>query len=194
MTRTRQAYSYSCVMAVLPEPLAARLRGFSALIPDVDVYDDESGEKGREDDPHITLKYGLHTEDPDEVWNLFRGMEPAEVTLGDISAFVQPDYIVLKVEVESPDLHRFNRMVSKNLECTDTFRDYRPHATLAYMRHNSMDPYYWRRYCCGMFTGERVLIDRLRFTTADGRESWFPFPTTMEYRVARSFRAVHQVS
>ena len=53
--RSIEAYSYGCVMAVLPEPLAEKVRGFAALIPDEDLYDDGSGEHGREDQPHVTV-------------------------------------------------------------------------------------------------------------------------------------------
>ena len=63
----REAYSYSCVMARLPEPLASMIREIAEEIPDSLVHDDGSNEQGREDEPHVTVKYGLHTEDPEEV-------------------------------------------------------------------------------------------------------------------------------
>ena len=44
------------------DEVAKRVMAFADLIPDEDLWDDGSGENGREDMPHCTVKYGLHTE------------------------------------------------------------------------------------------------------------------------------------
>ena len=99
---------------------------------------DDLHEKGLEDELHVTLKYGLHTEDPKDVHQLLRGSGPVEIRLGPTSIFeVKKDheaYDVVKVSVDSPDLHRLNTLISESLECTDTFPEYVPHITLAYVK------------------------------------------------------------
>ena len=54
-------------MMKLPKAMADKVRALSAAIPDELIHDDADGELGREDDPHVTVKYGLHTGDTDEV-------------------------------------------------------------------------------------------------------------------------------
>jgi hypothetical protein len=57
-----EPHDYSTVMFVLPGEFAADVLALTDAIPD-----DELADKGREDQPHITVKYGLHTNDPEEV-------------------------------------------------------------------------------------------------------------------------------
>lgn len=90
---------------------------------------------GRETEPHVTVKYGLHTRVPEEVEQLVRSFPPVTIRLGLTSVFQNPgkDYDVVKIDVDSPDLMRLNRLLSK-LPHTDSFPVYRPHITLAYVK------------------------------------------------------------
>jgi 2'-5' RNA ligase len=163
------------------------MRGFSSLIPDRDIYQSPSGEHGREDSPHVTVKFGLHTDNQEEVWSLFRGRDTVEVTLGQITSFVNQDYVVLKIDIESKGLRELNRVISEELRCTDKFPEYKPHATLAYLKHRPNDPDYWKKYCCGMFAGERTYIDKFLFSTPSGKKSWHKAPVSLAAKVASSF-------
>jgi hypothetical protein len=61
---------YSCLMLTLPPELAAKVKTLADAIEDADLYHGEDGEEGkygRERDPHITVKYGIHTDDPVEL-------------------------------------------------------------------------------------------------------------------------------
>jgi 2'-5' RNA ligase len=196
--RSIEAYSYGCVMAVLPEPLAEKVRGFAALIPDEDLHEDDEGEQGREDMPHVTVKYGLHTDKVKEVRDVLGDQPPVKLTLGRMSAFHNDDYVVLKLEVDSPDLHEFNKLISENLECTDTFPVYNPHITIAYLKHHKDDEHWYRKLFSDMFEGEEVEVDKLRFSTADEKEHWVKLSgssskvaarVAMMERVARRFMA-----
>jgi len=186
--RSIQAYGYGCVMAILPKPLADKVRGFSALIPDEDIYDDGTGELGREDEPHATVKYGLHTDDPEEVAAVLEGEGPATATLRGMSEFFNEKYVVLKLGVSSLDLRRMHAVISDNLKCTDTHPNYRPHVTVAYLRHRPKDPYWYRELFSNMFEGERVTFEELKFSPVKGPKVWIPLgvPMAMAARVARS--------
>jgi len=189
-------------MAVLPESVASKIRDFGKLIPDEDLWDDGSGENGREEQIHCTVKYGLHTEDPKDVEALLGDQPPATLRLLGMSAFHNEPNVVLKLDVASPDLHRLNGMISKELECTDSHPEYHPHVTVAYLKHRPDDPYWYQRLFSRMFDGEEVEVDRLRFSTPAGKESWVGLTgsktkaaarVALSERVARRFMAVRCV-
>lgn len=109
---------------------------------------EDLAEKGLEDEPHITVKYGLHSNDPNQVqqaindWQLQRGHKPIRVKLGKLSIFPADEnksqrggssYDVLKIDVNSPDLYSLNRFLGQKLDHTDTFPKYIPHITIGYL-------------------------------------------------------------
>lgn len=162
------AYNYSCLMAVIEGDVADKILRFSSLIPDSALYDDGSGENGREDEPHITVKYGIHTSSEEEI--SFAISEEGSVTakLGRMSIFENEEFNVLKLEVESPDLHRLNDEVTNNVECTNTYPVYHPHVTIAYL----CKEFDYRKLMCDIFDGEEVSFSRLQFSPVDGEKTW----------------------
>jgi 2'-5' RNA ligase len=166
------AYSYSCLMAVLPPEVARRIRAFSFAIPDSDIYEIDDEEHGRPSEMHVTVKYGIHTPDPDEVRAILSGMDMAKATLRGITAFHNEDCVVLKVDVDSDDLAMLNKVVSTELRCTDTHPVYKAHVTVAYLKHHAEEKFYYHRYFSNIFYGTEVYFDRLQFSTADGNREW----------------------
>jgi len=168
----RNAYSYSCVMARLPEQLASKVRAISEKIPDDLIYDEGSGEQGREDKPHTTVKYGLHTEDPYEVAKVIGYFGPVAGELRKMSAFVN-DSVVLKMGVQSQAMQALNRLICRELENTDTFPEYKPHVTVAYIKKGpDDDPYYFTKMYSDALEGEVFEIDKVEFSTPAGKKYW----------------------
>jgi 2'-5' RNA ligase len=184
------AYSYGCVMAELPEHLAEKVKNYASLIPDEDIYEDGSGEHGREEQPHVTVKYGLHTDNPEEVKTVLSDQPPATINLGGMSAFHNDKYVVLKLDVDSNDLHALNKAISEGLECTDSFPVYKPHVTIAYLNHREDDPYYYERLYSRMFEGDEFDSGELLFSTADDDDYMIPLTgakSAISARVAKRF-------
>jgi 2'-5' RNA ligase len=104
-----------------------------AVIPDSLLAGD-----GRETDPHVTVKYGLHKSDPDLLARVVSGFGPAKLTFGKLKHFPanksRPESDVVVVEVESKDLVKLNKMVADAFPHTDTYPTYNPHMTLAYVK------------------------------------------------------------
>jgi len=167
-------YSYSCLLARLPEPLASKVRGYGLSIPDERIYDDEDGELGREDKPHVTVKFGLHTTDPQEVISKLQGQPSFRVTLGPMSVFYNEDCIVLKIGVEGRGIHELNRYISDVFECTDTYPEYRPHCTVAYLKKDAADPYWFNDYLSDQFAGIGVQFNALEFSVPSGQKYKIP--------------------
>lgn len=155
-------YAYASTQVNLPKPLADKvLRAGKSLISDSDL-----AAHGRETEPHVTLKFGLHGEDPVVMQRLLENEPPIKVRLGKTSTFPDSgDGEVLKVDVDSPDLHRLNRKITDALPSTSTHAGYRPHVTLAYVR-----PGAGRKYVGStVFAGQEVTIPTITFSDRSGR-------------------------
>jgi 2'-5' RNA ligase len=137
----KEKQDYASTQANLPAtPETKAIKQFAKSIPTSAL-----AEQGREESPHITVKYGLHGEEPAEVQKLLADEGPVTVTLGKTSVFKPSEATkgaeVLKVDVHSPDLERLNKKISDALPHTDTFKGYTPHVTIAYLRPGQAEKY-----------------------------------------------------
>ncbi|VTT98930.1 hypothetical protein : Uncharacterized protein OS=Desulfotalea psychrophila (strain LSv54 / DSM 12343) GN=DP1991 PE=4 SV=1: Phage_portal_2: 2_5_RNA_ligase2 [Gemmataceae bacterium] len=121
-------HSFASVMAPLTGQAAFEVLALGRQVRDEDLVGD-----GREAEPHVTVLYGLHTDDPADVLPVLNVAKPVPVRLGRVSVFPGADADVLKVEVASDDLVRLNAALAR-MPHTTKFPEYRPHATIAYVR------------------------------------------------------------
>jgi hypothetical protein len=91
-------------------------------------------EDGLEEEHHITIKFGLHADSPEEVRRVVAGFGPVKVRLGKTSIFPGDEHDVVKIDVGGDDLFRLNQLICNSLGCTDTHPEYKPHVTLAYVK------------------------------------------------------------
>jgi 2'-5' RNA ligase len=156
---------FSSTQANLPKDVADEITAFGRRIPDRDL-----AEKGRETEPHITLKYGLHGWDPKIAQEALAGEGPITVRLGKVSLFQNDDADVVKVDIDSPDLHRLNQKIADAHPNTETHSTYEPHATIAYVR-----PGQGRKYAGSNFLeGQTITLDRIMFSGRDGKQVEIP--------------------
>lgn len=130
-----QDADFSCLLLPLPTDISQKIKEWAnSNIPDNILYTEEG--KGREEYIHCTIKFGINDENPDEVLKLLKEEKPIKIQLGQISLFEssKKPFDVVKIEVNSPDLHRINKEVTEKIKCTDTFPNYVPHITLAYIK------------------------------------------------------------
>lgn len=135
-------YEYSCAMLNISDDIATKMCDWAKEnIPEDALYiDEDTGMDGYEDTPHVTIKYGLHDVEPTTLQKLVDGYGPVKFKLGLIEKFdTNPKFDVLKITVDSKSLRKLNEHISNNMEYTDTFDEYKPHATLAYVKKNSCD-------------------------------------------------------
>lgn len=172
MGKLGASYDFSSTQIQLPPKIASAVRAKGLEIPDVDLYTgDNRNDKsdwngfGREDDMHVTLKYGLHTKDPEKVQELLENEPPIHASIGNITFFTQESHDVAKYDIVSKDLHRLNKIVSDNLECTDTFPDYKPHATIAYVKKGKAR----NLKKDNSLSGKSFTIDEVVFSGKDGK-------------------------
>lgn len=116
--------------------MRAKLKAYQKIIEVEDLTDE-----GLETTLHVTVKYGIHTENSAEIKGIIKDFGEIECTLGEVSAFVNDEHDVLKIDVESDDLHRLNKLVSTKTKCTDKYPEYIPHMTLAYLKPGRAEKY-----------------------------------------------------
>jgi 2'-5' RNA ligase len=159
-------YKFSSTQLNLPAGMAEKVREMGRKIPAEDLYGD-----GRETDPHVTLKYGLHDQDPEPVRSLLAGQGPITITLGKTSVFPDSgDGDVVKIDVESPQLHKLNKQVADNVPNTETHAEYSPHVTVAFVAPGKGEQYAGD----ATLAGQKVTLDHVEFSSADGQKTVIP--------------------
>jgi 2'-5' RNA ligase len=114
----------------LDAPARARVASLARMIPPADLADKAVGI------PHVTAKFGIHSDDPHHVADVVRGFGPVPMILGRVSSFPAPEgkpFDVVKIDVGGDRLRQLNARLSA-LPHTDTHNEYKPHVTIAYVR------------------------------------------------------------
>lgn len=147
----------------LPPGVAHDVLAMAATVKDEDLAAD-----GRETQPHLTVKYGLHTDDVEEVRAVLKDVAPIRATFGTTSHFAgveggTADAVKIDI-VASPELHALNAKIAEALETTDTYPEYRPHVTLAYVQPGKGKEYDG----LDALEGQTILLENVTFSAKDG--------------------------
>lgn len=137
ITENSKQRSYSCLMLDCAD-FEKHLDLIQDSIEDIDLYDEEG--YGLEKEPHITVLYGIHEQNPVVVKQSL-DLVPVEYELTGLSLFENENFDVLKCSVKSSDLKRLNKQCCENLEFTNDYSDYIPHLTVAYLNPGSGKKY-----------------------------------------------------
>lgn len=168
-------YSYGNTQAEIPanSDAARALATARRRIAKEDLQPTEYGgdAQGLEPEPHITLRYGLKSDDIAGIRAFLKKQAPFEVTLGKSSAF-EPSKssdggAPIIVPVESPELHRIEAEIDKHGDFIDrTFPEYKPHATLGYVKPEAAPKYK------GMTDaeGKTFRVDSVQISDRDGNK------------------------
>lgn len=127
-----KGHSYSWVYVDLPKEISSKIIELGKEIDSNDLFVKEA-DGGLETDPHVTVKYGLLTEDISDVRDCLEKAKGGKVYLGKSSVFECDEYDVVKVSVESEALD----ILHTKLNCLpheDKHIEYKPHATIAYVK------------------------------------------------------------
>lgn len=163
------AFSYSCLLCNIHGTLKNQIIKWShANINQKELYEDEKG-YGYENEPHITVLYGLHSNNAKDFRTFFKEQKPIKASLGKISCFYNTKYDVVKLSIDSPDLHELNDKVKSRFKYTSDFPDYQPHCTLAYLNRGHGKKYEGKR----PFAGKTVTFREITFSPSLGSKTNF---------------------
>jgi 2'-5' RNA ligase len=152
----RVQYDFSSVHVDVPPVLAMEIMEWGQQVSDEDIYVTQSDPTfGREDEIHITILYGLHTDNPEQLRKLLERSGPVNVTLGKIEVFTNPqNYDVVMIEAHSRELHDLNVLLKEKTAHSSRFPLYQPHVTIAYVKkgrgweHRGLDQWEGTQFMC----------------------------------------------
>jgi hypothetical protein len=113
-TKKLGPHKRGCLLVPVPDPLRKEITDWCLE----NILDEHLGKGGRELSPHITILYGFKDDSPETILAVSRLLirhGPFRIKLGSLSAFRKgygkwkdDEGDVLKLEVESDDLHELN--------------------------------------------------------------------------------------
>lgn len=124
-------YEYGCAMLHTSKPPSFL---YEYINPGHMYLEEGDRSYGIEDEPHITLLYGLHPRiTKDEIKTILDKFTFTEVKMMKPSLFKNEKYDVVKCDIVSGELHKVNAELKK-LPHISTFPEYHPHITICYMK------------------------------------------------------------
>lgn len=160
-------YSFFSTQIDLPDGIGEKLKTWvDKNIPDKAFYEKE-GDEGRENDPHITVLYGIKSSDPKKVKEVLKKYKPFKVRLGLVTSFKDnKEYDVLKIDIEASDIQKMHYDIEKHVDNDNSYPTYAPHATLGYLKKGFVDNYIGDE----TFRGVEFLADVVSFCDHDGKK------------------------
>ena len=131
---TSHKYEYGCLMLDLK---FKNWDKFVNSIPEDKLYNEEGDRTfGRELEPHCTVLYGFtKNTDVNKIKNSIKTLKsPIKLSLDKIDIFENEKYDVVKFNVISKDLHKLHKVFKQNFENEESYPNYQPHVTIAYVQ------------------------------------------------------------
>ena len=162
------SYDYGCVMVEVP---VTNWNEITSIINKDDLYEVEGENYGIQDNPHLTLLYGLKPnitkEQVEQVLEKSVDGEKIEIEIENIGLFENDNFDVVKFNVKKTEqLQKLFDSLSE-LPNENTFPDYNPHMTIAYVK-KGLGKKYTKPYshkvssndiCYSMANGEKIYFE-----------------------------------
>ena len=160
-------YSFSSVQINLPNDLSKKIVnwGKNNIDDDIIFRDPTNPTFGRENEIHVTVLYGIHSKVSKDTRMLVKNVKPFTIRLGKISIFDTSDFFdVVKIEVDSKELHDLNKSFRHKLTYTNKYKGYKPHVTIAYVKHGKGKQFVGKT----PFLGSSFEADHVMFSSREG--------------------------
>jgi len=143
-------------------------------IDDEDLYT-EGDNFGKEFEPHITILYGLHLDEgvrKQILDHYSKNFPNIAIIAKSVSLFENEKYDVLKYDIEvTPELAELNKFLTDNFAFTNSYPEYHPHCTLAYIKSGE-----GKKYCDKFSVPQEFKIKNLldqRYKRNQDFQRWF---------------------
>lgn len=137
-------------------------------IKNEDVYNEEGYGRTGYGDQHITILYGFNPEvTSNQVFDLLKKnikLKPIKVKITGIGCFENPEFDVVKFNVESEELQKIHEIINK-LPNKQDFSDYKPHCTISYCRKGT-----GKKYVKDFNKSHYIIGNKLVFSSADDKK------------------------
>lgn len=158
------SHRYGCVMAYFTVSNWDEI--VSYIDPD-DIYKADEKRFGIQNNPHITLLFGLHKDvTPEMVKDAIKGLNTnLNITIKGIGIFQNEEFDVVKFNIILTDeLKNINEALCQ-LPHTNDYDEYSPHVTIAYVKKGTGKKYIKKDYT---YTVKNV--DKIIYSTASGEK------------------------
>lgn len=144
-----------------------------------EIHKDDAGQTydkyGRENEPHITLCYGLKNEkDYEPLKKYISTLESFPIYLGKTGFFrdtAKPYCVrICEIDDKTNKLHELNSFIRKNFDVHVTYLDYNPHLTIAYCKPS----FGIRDGGRHIYQGHEILVNQFHWSHIDGRKLTLP--------------------
>lgn len=132
---TKHKWDYACTQIDVPSEIIKAIRLLGKQIDEADIHSE-----GLEEYPHITIKFGLLSDEADPIRQIAAQFQPFTVTTGKTSLFENEDFDVLKIEIEGNELRRLNQAIA-DTGSISTHPSYHPHITIGYLKSGTGKKY-----------------------------------------------------
>jgi 2'-5' RNA ligase len=149
-------------------PAAHGLENLRQMIPSEHLMGDGRDVGGN----HVTVRYGLADDDHEELRSYISVQKPFEASLGSTIKFDPSEHsngaAVIVAPIEAPELNRINAEIAQHATFRPSDFEYRPHATVAYVKPDNADTY------VGCSMGQRFMVDSISIRSRDGKAEIVP--------------------
>jgi 2'-5' RNA ligase len=159
-------FSLGCVMLEVP---VSNWEEITSSIAEEDLYTDE-GKPGIQDNPHVTVLYGLHEEvSLDQVKSVFENInERIDIKIEGIGVFENENFDVVKFNVvPSETLLDLNSKLSE-FPNSNEYPEYKPHITIAYVKKG-----FGKKYEDLTYRHSVDNVDEVCYSMSDGSKEYF---------------------
>jgi len=132
-------------------------------------------EEGIEDHPHVTVKFGLKGDLTPKLRKYIEGLSPFDAKLGKLQSFApnakRPESAVIYAPIDSPEMHKINGEIAEHGDWKPSdFPDYKPHATLAYVKPEAAKKYVGD----DQVEGKTFPVDHIAISDRNGKVTEIP--------------------
>ncbi len=162
-------YKFGCIMIEVP---ITNWNEIVSMIDPEDIYDGKGDSTyGIQENPHLTLLYGLHDNVTEEsVKEVFEGLsDKINIEIHGIGIFENDEFDVVKFNVVTDGTLQLLHDKLKELPNSEQYKEYRPHITLFYTKKGTGKKYIRPDYkykvkiankvCYSMVSGKKVYFD-----------------------------------
>jgi len=134
-------------------------------IPENSLFKEDG--HGREKDTHITICYGICTDNLSIIKEALGKEKPIKIVLKKIGFFKPDDkYDAVIIKVESKDLEELNKKINYILNVETTYSEYKPHCTIAYVKNGEAMKYAGDTY----FNNTEIILNKIVFANNKNEE------------------------
>lgn len=161
-------YDFSSAHVDVPHYLAEEIMQWgNESIPDHILFRDPKDPFfGRENEMHVTILYGIHSDKPRRTFETFRNESSVDIQLGEIDLFTRSNlFDVVFVKVHSQQICALNEKLKSNVVYSNRYESYVPHVTIAYVKKDKA----WGLKGDKEFVGRNFTANNYVFSSRNGK-------------------------